>query len=171
MKLIKLTALPLLIFSLVLVSLLSCEPDAEMKRTTEFQKNGIVMTGAQESPVSASAATGLLDVSYSKDTRTLTYKVTWTGLTDSLSLMHIHGLAPVGFSAGVVQNIVTTSNGIFNQKTNGKFTFFKSGTLSGTMLVDGVVVKEADLLNGLYYLNIHTATYPSGEIRGQIRFQ
>jgi hypothetical protein len=37
--------------------------------------------------------------------------------------------------------------------------------------VDGVAVREEDLLNGMYYINIHTATYPGGEIRGQIVFQ
>ena len=45
------------------------------------------------------------------------------------------------------------------------------GTYTGTLLADGVVVKEDDLLNGVYYINIHTAAYPNGEIRGQIRFQ
>lgn len=170
MKLIKLTALPLLLFVSIL-ALVSCEPDAEIKKTTDFQKNGIVLSGSQETPAITSSAIGSMDVFYSKETRTLTYKVTWSGLTDSVLLMHIHGLAPTGFAAGVVQNIVTTSNSIFPQKTSGKFTFAKSGTLSGTMLVDGVVVKEADLLNGQYYMNIHTTPFPAGEIRGQIRFQ
>jgi hypothetical protein len=170
MKLIKLTALPLLLFT-VLLAMVSCETDAELKKTTDYQKNGVLLTGAQETPANASSAIGSMDVSYSKETRTLVYKVSWTGLTDSVLLMHIHGLAPSGFAAGVVQNIVTTSNGIFNQKTNGKFTFAKTGTLSGTMLVDGVVVKENDLLNGMYYMNIHTTTFPNGEIRAQIKFQ
>jgi hypothetical protein len=85
--------------------------------------------------------------------------------------MHIHGLAPVGFNAGVVQNIVTPTLGLFNQKTNGKFTFSQSGTISGSFNVDGVTVKEENLLNGFYYMNIHTNTYPGGEIRGQIKFQ
>ncbi|MES1225442.1 MAG: CHRD domain-containing protein [Bacteroidota bacterium] len=79
--------------------------------------------------------------------------------------MHIHGLAPTGFAAGVVQTILGgTANPTLFPANNGKY--------SGTLLVDGVVVKEADLLNGLYYMNIHTPSpyYPSGEIRGQITF-
>ncbi len=169
MKLIKLTALTSLLFVLVF-SMTSCEKNAEKRTTTDYEKTGIIMSGAQETPAVPSPALGTMDVRYSKETRTLTYKVTWSGLTDSLSLMHIHGLAPTGFAAGVVQNIVTPANGIFPQRTSGKFTFLRSGTISGTLLVDGVLVKEENLLNGLYYMNIHTPAYPAGEIRGQINF-
>ncbi len=170
MKLIKLTALPFLLFACVL-GMNSCKKNAEKKTTTNYEKKDIALTGAQETPATATSALGSMDVFYSKDTRMLSYTVRWTGLTDSVMLMHIHGLAPSGFAAGVVQTIVGTSNTIFPQKTSGKFTFSKNGTLSGTLLADGVHVKEQDLLNGVYYMNIHTATYPGGEIRGQIRFQ
>ena len=61
---------------------------------------------------------------------------------------------------------------------SGKFTFSKNGTISGTLFIDGVALKEADLLNGLYYMNLHTnganpngGTYGGGEIRAQIEFQ
>lgn len=169
MKLIKLSALASLLFVFVL-GISSCKRAAEEKKITDYSKNGIILSGAQETPAVASSALGTMDVFYSKDTRTLTYKVTWSGLSDSLSLMHIHGLAPTGFAAGVIQNIVAASNSIFPQKTSGKFTFLRSGTISGTLLVDGVAVKEQDLLNGVYYVNIHTSVYPGGEIRGQITF-
>lgn len=169
MKLIKLSALASLLFVFVL-GISSCKRAAEEKKITDYSKNGIILSGAQETPAVASSALGSMDVFYSKDTRTLTYKVTWSGLSDSLSLMHIHGLAPTGFAAGVVQNIVAASNAIFPQKTSGKFTFLRSGTISGTLLVDGVAVKEQDLLNGVYYMNLHTSVFPGGEIRGQITF-
>jgi len=42
MKLIKLTALPLLLFSLAL-AVVSCEPDAEQKKLTEYEKKGIIL--------------------------------------------------------------------------------------------------------------------------------
>lgn len=170
MKLIKLTAFSALLIISV-TGLVSCERDADQKIQTDFSKTGIILSGAQETPATPTAAIGTMDVYYTRETRILTYTVNWSGLTDSVQLMHIHGLAPTGFAAGVVQTIVGTSNTIFNQKTAGKFTYAKTGSLSGTLLVDGVVVKEADLLNGFYYMNIHTATYPAGEIRGQILFQ
>lgn len=176
MKLIRLTAAPLLFVSLFVLT--SCEKNADKKIQTDFAKSGIVLSGAQEVPAVPSSALGSMDVFYTKETRILSYTVSWSGLSDSVLLMHIHAVAPTGFAAGVLQNIVTTSNSIFPQKTSGKFTFAKSGKLSGTLFVDGVVVKEADLLNGFYYMNIHTngvnpngGTYSGGEIRGQITFQ
>jgi hypothetical protein len=172
----KLTA-AIAMLSISVFTFSACEKDADTKRQNRYEKKGIAMTGAQENPAVVTAGSGTLDVTYLKTTKTLSYTVNWTGLTGPVAAMHIHGLAPVGFNAGVVQNIVTPSNGIFNTLTGGLPTFGASGKLSGTLLVDGVVVKEQDLINGLYYLNIHTnlAGFPpgfaSGEIRAQIVFQ
>ena len=121
MKLLKLTASSLLLLGFIL-GFSSCERDAEQKIQTDFSKSGIVLTGANETPATASTAIGSMDVYYTRETRILSYTVKWSGLTDSVLLMHIHGLAPTGLAAGVVKNIVTASNGIFNQKTGTKFT-------------------------------------------------
>ncbi len=168
MKLIKLTALPLFFFVSLLVLAASCEPDAELKKTTDFQKSDIPLTGAQETPPVASTALGSMDVYYSKATKLLTYTVRWSGLTGPVAAMHIHGQATIGFPAPVVQNIITSSNGI---TTPNPTRFPATGSFSANLLVDGVTVKENDLLNGFYYVNIHTAAFPGGEIRGQIVFQ
>jgi hypothetical protein len=164
MKLMKLTALTSLLFALVL-SNTSCEKVAEKKKTTDYEKKGILLTSAQEIPANTSSALGIMDIAYSKETRLLTWSVTWSGLTGPVSLMHIHGLAPKGFAAGVVYNIITPSNGL---ATPNPALYGATGKFSGTMLADGVVVKEQDLLNGLYYMNIHTAANGGGEINGKI---
>jgi hypothetical protein len=164
MNWIKLTALPVLVLSL-LFSMASCEKDSEDRKRLEFSKTGIVMSFAQETPATPqvpSNALGLLDVHYRKDTRILNYKITWSGLSSAPTLIHIHGLAPIGYPAGIVQTILAASNPTL---------FPSTGSYTGTMLVDGVVIKEQDLLNGFYYMNIHTTANPNGEIRGQIRFQ
>lgn len=167
MKLIKLTALTSLLFVFVF-GISSCEKNAEKKKTTDYQKNGIALTGAQETPAVTTSALGSMNVFYSKETRILTWSVTWTGLTGPVAAMHIHRPAPVGFAAGVVQNIISASGGL---ATPNATLYPATGKFSGTLLADGVVVKEEDLLNGLYYMNIHTAAFPGGEIRGQIVFQ
>lgn len=165
MKLIKLIAIPL--FFGLFISFTSCEKNTEKKIQTDFSKQGIVMSSAQEVPANASTALGSMDVFYSRETRTLTYTVTWSGLTGPVSAMHIHGMAPAGFNAGVFQNIITTSSGIV---TPGA-AYGASSKISASLFIDGVTIKEADLLNGFYYMNIHTAANPGGEIRSQIRFQ
>lgn len=161
MKLIKLTAFTSILFT-VLFSLNSCQNDDELEKTTDYAKTSIVMSGAQETPAVNTAALGSMDVFYSKTTKILSYKVTWSGLTGIPSAMHVHGLAPVSYAAPVFQTILSAPNAV---------TFPASGTYSGTLLIDGVAAKEVDLLNGLYYINIHTAAFPAGEIRGQIKFQ
>jgi len=156
MKLIKLTALTSILFAWV-IGFSSCEKDSDTKVNIEFSKTGIIMDGAQETPPNASTALGSMDVFYTRDTKTLTYTIRWQGLTGNVTAAHIHGQAPIGYAAAVLQTFTTTG-------------LTSTGTLSGTMLFDGTVFKEQDLLNGVYYINIHTATYPNGEIRGQIRF-
>lgn len=167
MKLIRLTALTSLVLGLMLATT-SCEKAAEEKKTTDYEKKNIPLTGAQETPAVPSTALGSLDVFYTKETRTLTWTVTWSGLTGPVAAMHIHGLAPKGYAAGVVQNIITNSGGI---ATPNATLYPATGKFSGTTHVDGSVIKELDLLNGNYYINIHTAAYPGGEIRAQIEFQ
>ena len=68
MKLIKLTALSLLFIGLI-SGISSCEKNAEKKKTTDYQKAGIILSGAQETPAVPSTALGSMDVFYSKETR------------------------------------------------------------------------------------------------------
>jgi hypothetical protein len=187
------TKMRIAVFSITILALVvlasSCHRD-DVEQQNTYSKDNIVMSGAQEVPANPSPAIGSMNVSYSRLSKTLTYKVTWSNLTDSLLLMHIHGLAPAGFTASPVQNIVVNPNGppaapgnvglgIFPQKlASGRLNFGKSGTISASVFVDGVAIKEADLLNGMYYMNIHTnginpngGDYKGGEIRGQITFQ
>ena len=167
MKLIKLTVFASLLFSSIIM-FTSCETDAELKKTTDFSKTGIIMSSAQETPANASTALGTMDVFYTRETRILTYSVSWTGLTGPVTNMHIHGLGSPGYNAPVLQNIIVAGGlGIFAPGA----AYGVTGKVAATLLVDGVFIKEQDLLNGNFYMNIHTAANPGGEIRGQIKFQ
>ncbi len=162
MKLFKLTALPILAgASLMMLS--SCEPDSELKKTMEYRKNDIPITGSKVVPANGSAALGKLNVFYNRETKLLTYSYNWSGLAANPSGMGIYGLAPAGYAVSPTTPVQTIS-------TSG--TTAATGTRSGTLLIDGFAVKEQDLLNGLYYLLIRTnnTTYPFGEIRAQITF-
>jgi hypothetical protein len=66
--------------------------------------------------------------------------------------MHFHGAADPGTNAGVQVNIGSISG--LGSPTAG------STTITGA--------QGADLVAGLWYVNIHTAANPGGEIRGQV---
>src|SRR5689334_22269111 len=97
MKFIKTTALLTLLVSFMM---LSCEKEAEVKKTKVFSKNAVTLSGAQIAPasvVSTTSGTGKMDITYDKRTQILNYNVTWSGLTDSVIAIRIMGPAPLGY--------------------------------------------------------------------------
>jgi CHRD domain-containing protein len=161
MKWVKLSALSLL-FTLLFVT--ACEKNSDEESRLVYSAPNLPMSPTQENPATISNGTGTINATYRKDTKILTWSVVWSGLTGSVAAMHIHGLADPGFNAGVLQNIITTSNGIATPGAK----YGTSGSISGTLYIDGVIFKEEHLLANKYYMNIHTATYGGGEIRGQL---
>ncbi|HEX8314990.1 MAG TPA: CHRD domain-containing protein [Flavisolibacter sp.] len=140
----------------LVIFLSACEKEKEVLVTNPVYNLRGNANGFQEAPTRVTtAATGTLTGNYNKDNNILTYTITWTGLTGgNPTAMHFHGAADPGVAAGVQVGITG-------------FPTTASGTVSGTTpaLTDA---QEADLLNGLWYYNIHNATYPGGEIRGQV---
>jgi len=87
---------------------------------------------------------------------TLTFNVTYSGLTGSAILAHIHGPAAAGQFAGVLIDLAPYNGAGFG--TNG--------TLSGKVVLSDL--QRSYLLEGRLYVNIHTDQNKGGEIRGQI---
>lgn len=106
---------------------------------------------AQEVPPATSPGSGSAEVRYNRDTSTLSWKVNYSGLTGPATAGHIHGPALPGANAGVV---VPFANVAANPITG-------EARITADQL--------AQLNNGQWYVNIHTARYPGGEIRGQLR--
>src|SRR6476660_5430636 len=108
MKFIKTTALLSLFLSFIMIS---CEKEAEVKKTKVYSKNGLILSGAQVVPASTTSATGTMNVTYDKRTQTLNYSVTWSALTGSPTGIGIYGLAPKGYAVlptAPTQTISTT---------------------------------------------------------------
>lgn len=95
-----------------------------------------------------SAAQGSIMGKFNNSTKILTLQISYLGLTPTM--WHIHKGA-VGVAGPVVLDLGTTFGSPFS---------FSTSALDAT--------QEADLKSGLYYVNIHSAAVPSGEIRGQL---
>jgi hypothetical protein len=104
-------------------------------------------SGANETPAVTTSATGNVSASYNKVTRTLTYTVTYAGLTPTMG--HFHIGAP-----GVAGPVVIT------------YPYLNYSPISGSTLLSQV--QEDALLAGNMYANLHTATNQGGEIRANL---
>jgi hypothetical protein len=96
-----------------------------------------------------SPGTGTLVGSFDSITKQLSWDITWSGLTGVPTLMHFHGPALPNQNAGLQIGV-----GVAGPPVNG------NAILNGS--------QEADLLAGLWYLNLHTSVFAGGEIRGQV---
>jgi len=114
------------------------------------EKMKATLDGKAEVPPNTSAATGTADIDYDAATKKLSWKVTYSGLYGPATAGHFHGPAEAGKNAGVAVPIT----GIAASPVEG------SATLTDA--------QAADLVAGKYYVNIHTAANPGGEIRGQV---
>lgn len=192
MKLFQLTALATLCLGLI-TGLSSCEKDSEKDKVNRYEKSDIAVTGAQVAP-NGTPTTGLgkLDVRYDKRNRQLHYSVNWSGLSDSVIAIRVCGPAPIGFPSlnpaftGANATLPSTTPYFVIQEVvqSGTRALYPSaGNYSGTIIVDEIRAKEMELLNGYYYVTIHTKTIlpvaaPGnlyyrwfGEVRGQIKWQ
>lgn len=107
---------------------------------------------AQEVPPSGSGATGSATITYDDVSGALSWNVSWSGLSGAATGMHFHGPAGAGVNAGVQVNIGAVS-GLTSPSIGGMNISAAQGN---------------DLLAGLLYINIHSAQFPGGEIRGQV---
>lgn len=161
----------LVAFVVATAAVAACESSTEIPGKVRY---GGLLTGAKEVPATTSTATGQASMEVSSS-GVLTYSVTWSGLTGAATGAHIHGPADSTQTAGVlidfsalpigssqptpnVMNATGSSSGTVNVKNTAVVTF----TVSGDSLVK--------LLNaGLLYVNVHTDTNTTGEIRAQLK--
>src|SRR6202142_2864244 len=107
------------------------------------------LSGKSEVPANTTAGTGEVTATYDSDSKKLTWKGTYSGLTGPATAAHFHGPAPEGKNAGVM--VPTNPNGP---------SFEGSATLNDA--------QAKALMDGDMYVNVHTADNKGGEIRGQL---
>ena len=104
--------------------------------------------GLQQVPPNASPGMGIGDVTLQPNGM-LDFRILFRGLLANEVAAHFHGAARPGFNAPVL-----------------------FGLPLGTPKIGSVgplnAQQQSDLLGGLWYVNIHSAMFPGGEIRGQV---
>ena len=113
-------------------------------------KMKVTLDAKSEVPANTSAGKGTADLDYDNASKKLSWKITYSGLSGPATAAHFHGPAETGANAGVAVAIPN----------------------AGTSPVEGNATltdaQAADLMAGKYYINVHTAANPGGEIRGQV---
>jgi len=134
-----------LISALVLAS-----PASSPAATSSYVAN---LKGSNEAPPNASPATGMAFIVFDDVTNTLTLSGSFSGLTTNLTAGHYHGPALAGVNASVIHGFVGLPAAT-------------SGTWTDTWALNATQVGY--LLTGQLYINLHTSTFPGGEIRSQV---
>jgi len=109
-------------------------------------------SGANEVPPVTTNGTATISGTYNASTSTINLTVQYSGLSSGLSQAHLHA-GPAGSNGPVIVNLNPTTGS-------------SSGTISGSFSIPSS--REAELIAGDIYLNIHTTNNPSGEIRSQV---
>ncbi|CAN5759536.1 CHRD domain-containing protein [soil metagenome] len=135
-----------LLVSVLLITSGCKKEDQNMTNMVMF--NNITLTGAQEAPNPVTTnASGTFNGTYNRDTKILTYTITYSGINPTG--MHFHKGAQ-GVAGPVVIPITVSASPISAQ----------TPALTAE--------QEADLLVGNWYVNVHSQPHPAGEIRGQL---
>jgi hypothetical protein len=106
------------------------------------------LTGDQENPPVITNATGAGAFTYNLATRELSWEISHDINMGDVTGAHIH-VGAVGVNGPVVIPLDHTQNPMVG-----------SATLT--------LAQQSDLMNHLYYVNVHTTAHPGGEIRGQM---
>jgi hypothetical protein len=114
----------------------------------------VPISGDQEVPSTGSSGTGTFNGTYDEATMQLIFTVNFSGLAGTTTASHFHGPAVPDSNAGVQIPISDFPTGVM------------SGSITDTVMLDET--QEAELLAGLWYINIHSSSFAGGEIRGQL---
>jgi hypothetical protein len=115
---------------------------------------GAVLTGGQENPPTGSAGIGTATVTLDSAHTSITVVMFISGLTAAVSDAHIH--EGVAGTNGPVRIGLTPGTNLVN------------GRMNVTLPIDKSRGDDIAANPGKYYLNVHTSTFPGGEIRGQL---
>ena len=157
-----------LVFMAAVAALTACESSTESKPTYSAS-----MTGAKERP-NPVTSNGTGTFTATLDGNTLTYELSFTGLSTNSTGAHIHGPATTEQFTNVLVDFNATAAGrsiiLGAASGTGSGTINIAPTAGITATVSGDSLRKLlDL--GLLYVNVHSTQFGAGEIRGQITRQ
>jgi Cu/Zn superoxide dismutase len=144
---------------LVTALLVAAIPLPALADSVEF---GARLDPEQEVPPTASGGDGEVDFTLRRDS--IRFRLEWEDLTANVTAAHIH-CAPAGVNGPVG---VTLAMGPLDPegRVRGSFTAPDAGNACGWTTRGDVI---GAVFDGNAYVNVHTTTFPGGEIRGQLR--
>ncbi len=146
------------------VAIAACGSDNSV--TVQSTTYATTLAGAKERPnPNVSTATGT--ATFIMVGSTLNYTVTATGLSGNITGSHIH-VGSADASGGIVSDLTQTGTQTGTVVTGS--INLALPIVRGTSTITGDSLKVL-LNNGNAYVNIHTAIYPGGEIRGNLTKQ
>ena len=117
------------------------------------------LSGGAETPPTPSAATGSALVVFDDELSSVTVSLTFAGLSVPAAAGHIHCCTAPGTNVGVALGFTG-----FPAATSGSYSnSFLPGAYTGANTFASVL---AGTIAGQSYVNIHSASFPGGEIRG-----
>ncbi|QJR35263.1 CHRD domain-containing protein [Gemmatimonas groenlandica] len=144
-----------------------CSLHAGMSGTVNVLPSGIMalLNGANErpNPVTTSANGAAV---FTRNGASVTYTVTYQGIASIPTGAHIHAPAGLAATAGVIVDLVKQTQTSNSGVLTGTFTASDIRGISGQppIALDSLMTL---LRTGNAYVNVHSTTFPAGEIRGQ----
>lgn len=118
---------------------------------TEYSTKALIDVAQATTANPGASGSGSGSITFDSVTNMLSWDITFAGTAGAVTLAHFHGPALPGDTAGIEVTISDlTSPSVGSAPINNN--------------------QEDDLLGDLWYINIHTAHSPGGEIRGQVVF-
>ena len=108
------------------------------------------LSGDNEVPANGSTGSGTLNARLDTQSNTLTWTLTYAGLSGPVKAGHFHGPAIAGSNAPVAL----------------PFAGNLESPIKGSAIL--TAAQAVDVLAGKWYVNLHTAANPGGEVRGQV---
>jgi hypothetical protein len=155
-------------------AMVGCDDD-DLTDIDDDEDFAATLTAAAEIPTPTGSPTATGSATFELDDGVLTVNVTVNGnLTSNVTMAHIHGPATASTTANIVLDFVPSMTAVINAGTRtGKIVSASFDLNALPVSATGVLrVTPGELVgmlnSGTAYVNVHTVTNPSGEIRGQI---